>query len=74
MYVDQFAFTTLLAEADARAREIRDRHLGRVQEFFDALAEDEKLTLASYMTEAEYDTCLALSVAAGDWLRGRYGR
>jgi hypothetical protein len=71
MVDDQLGFASLLEEADARARAIRDEHLGRVQEFFDQLAEPEKLKLARYMTEAEYDTCLALSVAACDWFRAK---
>ncbi len=66
---DQLAFSHLLAEADERARAIRDRHLGRVQQFFDALSEEQKYMLARYMAEHEYDTLLALSVACGDWFR-----
>ena len=73
MLDEQLAFNALLADADERARKIRDDHLGRVQQFFDDLSEPNKLRLAHYMTEAEYDTCLALSVAACDWFRARTG-
>jgi len=66
---DQMAFSQLLAEADDRARATRDLHLGRVQEFFDGLCDVQKACLGRYMSEHEYDTCLALSVAANDWLR-----
>ena len=69
MNEDQLAFAQLLAEADERARAIRDLHLGRVQQLFDALSEEQKAVLGRYMTEHEYDTCLALSVAACDWHR-----
>jgi hypothetical protein len=65
----QLEMSQLLADADERARAIRDLHLGRVQAFFDGLSDEHKATLSRYMTEHEYDTCLALSVAACDWGR-----
>ena len=67
----QLEMSHMLAEADERARAIKDLHLGRVQEFFDTLPIEKKRTLSQYMTEHEYDTCLALSMAAGDWYRGQ---
>jgi hypothetical protein len=68
---DQLAFTSLLAEADERANRVRDLHRGRVQEWFDALPYDAKATLGHFMTEAEWDTCCALSVAACDHHRSQ---
>jgi hypothetical protein len=64
---DQLAMTQLLAEADEWAREVRDRHRGRVQRWFDSLPDAHKSALGRYMTEAEWDTCASLSVAACDW-------
>lgn len=66
---NQLAFTSLLAEADECARAIRDLHRGRVQEWFDALPQEVKAELGRFMTEAEWDTCAALSVAACDHFR-----
>ncbi|MGE3702257.1 MAG: hypothetical protein AB7G08_26300 [Hyphomicrobiaceae bacterium] len=63
---DQLAFTGLLAEADERASAMRDTHRGRVQAFFDELDAMRKKQLAEWMMEAEWDTCVALSVAACD--------
>lgn len=71
MMSDQLAFSQLLAEADDRARAIRDLHLGRVQQLFDELSDEQKRLLGQFMTEHEYDTCLALSVAACDHYRSQ---
>ena len=71
MLNDQLAFAQLLADADERARAIRDLHRGRVQEWFDSLPEQHKVILARYMIEREWDTCAALSVAACDWSRAQ---
>lgn len=67
MTLDQLSFASLLAEADRRAQDVRDQHLTRVQQFFDALPETHKRTLAALMTAHVYDTCLGLSAAACDW-------
>jgi hypothetical protein len=71
MTTDQLCFASLLAEAEQRARATRDLHRGRVQTWFDALSEEHKRSLGEYMTEHEWDTCAALSVAACDWQRSR---
>jgi hypothetical protein len=68
---DQLAMTQLLEEADERARAIRDQHRGRVQRWFDSLPEAHKAALGRYMSEAEWDTCASLSVAACDWHHSR---
>ena len=70
---DQLAFSQLLAEADERANARRDLHRGRVQTWFDSLPEEKKVLLSRFMTEHEWDTCSALSVAACDHGRGRNG-
>jgi hypothetical protein len=66
---DQLAFAALLADADAKARAARDRHRARVQAWFDELPVRDKQQLAEWMSLFEWDTCAALSAAAGDWQR-----
>jgi hypothetical protein len=66
---DQLAFAALLAEADAKSRAVRDRHREQVQAWFDELPIRDKEQLAEWMTFFEWDTCAALSAAAGDWQR-----
>ena len=65
----QLTFSRLLAEADEHARAALDRHRGRVQTWFDALPVCDKDRLAEWLTTFEWDTCVALSAAAGDWHR-----
>jgi hypothetical protein len=43
------------------------RHRERVQTWFDGLPAIDKDQLAEWMTMFEWDTCVALSAAAGDW-------
>ena len=64
---EQLAFSHLLAEADAHRNAALDRHRDRVQAWFDQLPESDKTRLAEWMTAFEWDTCVALSAAAGDW-------
>ena len=64
---DQLAFSHLLAEADELRRAALDRHRDRVQAWFDQLPASDKSQLAEWMTVFEWDTCAALSAAAGDW-------
>ena len=66
---EQLIFERILAEAEERAREIRDQHRGRVQKLFDGLTPEQKRLLSEYMTEHEWDTCASLSIAACDWAR-----
>lgn len=63
----QLAFSTLLAEAEATRRAALDRHRDRVQHWFDTLPESDKRQWAEWMTLYEWDTCVALAAAAGDW-------
>ena len=64
---EQLAFSHLLAEADDLRRAALDRHRDCVQAWFDQLPETDKNRLAEWMTTFEWDTCVALSAAAGDW-------
>ncbi len=64
---EQLAFSSLLAETDELRRAALDRHRDRVQAWFDQLPETEKDLMAEWMTAFEWDTCVALSAAAGDW-------
>lgn len=65
----QLTFSRLLAEADAQRRAALDQHRGRVQTWFDELPKCDKDRIAEWMTVFEWDTCAALSAAAGDWHR-----
>ena len=67
---EQLAFSHLLAEADAHRLAALDRHRDRVQAWFDQLPECDKNRLAEWMAKFEWDTCVALSAAAGDWHEG----
>ena len=64
---EQLAFSSLLAETDELRRAALDRHRDRVQAWFDLLPDNDKTRLAEWMTTFEWDTCAALSAAAGDW-------
>jgi hypothetical protein len=66
---DQLAFAALLAETDERHRAALSRHRERVQAWFDELPVRDKDLLAEWMTTFEWDTCVALAAAAGDWQR-----
>lgn len=68
---EQLAFSHLLAEADELRRAALDRHRDHVQAWFDLLPESDKNRLAEWMTVLEWDTCVALSAAAGDWRDNR---
>ena len=64
---EQLTFSSLLAEADDLRRAALDRHRNCVQAWFDQLPDNDKTRLAEWMTVFEWDTCVALSAAAGDW-------
>ena len=64
---EQLVFSRILAQAEEQTRAARDRHLQCVQTWFDQLPAADKNRLAALMTACEYDTCLALAAAAGDW-------
>ena len=69
---EQLAFSNILAEADEQARVALDRHRHHVQTWFDQLAVSDKDRLAEWMATFEWDTCVALSAAAGDWHRAAH--
>ena len=68
---DQLAFQALLAETEEGYRAALNRHRERVQTWFDGLPSIDKDQLAEWMTMFEWDTCVALSAAAGDWQKLR---
>ena len=63
----QLAFVPMLVDADQREHARRDQHRANVQQLFDELTPHQKQQLAAWMMEHEWDTCAALSAAAGDW-------
>ncbi|MFN0217373.1 MAG: hypothetical protein ACKVP4_01020 [Hyphomicrobium sp.] len=69
---EQLVFSRMMAEAEAQQRAALDRHRGSVQAWFDALSIGDKNQIAEWMTTFEWDTCAALSAAAGDWRRSQY--
>lgn len=72
---EQLALTSLLADADERARERRDLHRGRVQSWYDTLPAAHKRQLGEWMVIDEWDTCSSLSIAAcDDYLSRRCNR
>ncbi len=69
---EQLAFSRMMAEAEARQRAALDRHRDHVQAWFDGLSIGAKNMFAEWMTTFEWDTCAALSAAAGDWRRSQH--
>lgn len=68
---EQLAFSRLLAEAEELRRAALDRHRAQIQSWFDRLPVSDKDQLATWMATFEWDTCVALSAAAGGWHHGR---
>lgn len=71
--MSQLTFARVLdeaAEADERRRRIAlDQHRERVQAWFDELTVIDKEQLAQWFATFEFETCVALAAAAGDyWL------
>ena len=64
---EQLAFSRLLVEADEQPRAALDR----VQAWFDELPISHKDRLADLMATFEFDICVTLSAAAGDWSQTR---
>lgn len=66
----QLTFARVLdeaAEADERRRRTAlDQHRERVQAWFDKLSVSDKERLAEWFATFEFETCVALSAAAGD--------
>ena len=67
----QLTFARVLDEAaeadERRRRDALDHHRHRVQTFFDELPIGGKEQLAELFTVFEFETCVALSAAAGDY-------
>jgi hypothetical protein len=68
MDVDQLIFSEVIIEADECNRAAQDELRADVQRWFDQLTTPQKDALGGWMNGgAQYDTCVALSAAAGDW-------
>jgi hypothetical protein len=69
--MSQLTFARVLdeaAEADERRRRIvLDHHRDRVQTWFDELPQSDREQLAEWFARFEFDTCVALAAAAGDY-------
>ena len=67
----QLTFARVLDEAveadERRRRDALDRHRERIQTWFDELAISDKQQLAEWFALFEFETCVALSAAAGDY-------
>jgi hypothetical protein len=67
----QLAFARVLdeaAEADQRRRrDALDRHRDHIQTWFDQLPAADKERLAEWFATFEFETCVALAAAAGDY-------
>jgi hypothetical protein len=63
----QLAFDPILKEVEEQMHAALDQHRSHVQSWFDQLSDSDKQQLAALMTAFEYDTCVALSAAAGDY-------
>ena len=71
MPLDHPIFSEVI-EADERNRAAQDELRTDVQQWFDALPPRQKDALGAWMdSTAQYDTCVALCAAAGDWNRTR---
>lgn len=68
----QCEFSEILVEAEDRHRAAQDELRAEVQAWFDRLPARQKDALGAWMDgNTQYDTCVALSAAAGDWHRTR---
>ncbi len=71
MPLDQPIFSEVI-EADEQNRAAQDELREQVQQWFDALAPRQKDALGAWIDSTmQYDTCVALCAAAGDWNRTR---
>ena len=72
MPLDQLIFEDVIIEAEERHRVAQDELRTDVQQWFDALTPRQKDALGAWVdSTAQYDTCVALCAAAGDWNRTR---
>ena len=72
MALDQLIFDEVIIEAEERHRAAQDELRADVQHWFDQLTSRQKDALGAWLDgSAQYDTCVALHAAAGDWNRTR---
>ena len=73
MALDQLAFDEdVMIEAEEHHRAAQDELRSEVQHWFDQLTPRQKDALGAWMdSSAQFDTCVALHAAAGDWNRTR---
>ena len=72
MEVNQLIFEEVVIESDDRHRVAQDELRSHVQNWFDQLTPRQKDALGARMdSSAQFDTCVALHGAAGDWNRQR---
>lgn len=64
---DQLVFARILAEAEEQRHVALCHHRQLVQTWFDELPENHKRQLSEMLVTFEWDTHVALAVAAGDW-------
>ena len=65
---DQLVFSQILIDADERHRAALDELRSDVQHWFDQLTPPQKDALGLWLSGmTEFDTCVALAAAAGDW-------
>src|SRR5437867_3541040 len=70
MEVQQLIFEDVIVEAEERHRAAQEELRSDVQRWFDQLAPRQKDALGAWLdSTAQYDTCVALHAAAGDWNR-----
>jgi hypothetical protein len=69
---EQLIFDEVLIEAEDHHRAAQDELRSDVQRWFDQLSPRQKDALGGWMDSTmQYDTCVALHAAAGDWRRCR---
>ena len=73
MALDQLVFDEeVMIEAEDVHRAAQDELRSDVQHWFDGLTPRQKDALGAWMdSSAQFDTCVALHAAAGDWNRTR---
>lgn len=72
MALDQLFFDDVIVEAEERHRAAQDELRSDVERWFDQLTPRQKDALGAWMDSTmQYDTCVALHAAAGDWNRMR---
>jgi hypothetical protein len=67
----QLAFEPILNEVEEQMHAALDQHRSHVQSWFDQLPESDKQQLAALLSAFEFDTCVALAAAAGDYAQSR---